>query len=292
MSCSELIKYGSSKSGKGFHKFYVERAINSLVKVRTDQNEKDFLLKSVTFLNLLKKFVSSKLPLTVWKFGDCTIKVSFLEESFYFYIPTGYDFNIYLNPYFHEYDITQLIFRSLLPGDTFLDVGAHGGLYTIIAGVKVKEAGKVLSFEPNPLNLNFLRLNIKINGLNNVDVVPKAAGDKSGTVKLYYSVRETALTSVIRMGKKMIKVESTTIDEAAEKLDSVKIMKVDTEGYDWNVLKGALETLRKTRFVIVEQNNSDIRKLLSSTGFHMSTLSPSGYVLATNKLFACASHSI
>lgn len=285
MDCNVLMEYGASENGNGFYKSYVERAINSLVNVRIDQKEKDFLLKFVTFLNLTKKFVSSKLPLTVWKFGDCTIKIRFLGELYYFYLPTGYDFNIFLNPYFHEYDITQLIFRSLSLGDTFLDVGAHGGLYTITASTRVKETGKVLCFEPNPLNLNFLRLNIKLNGLNNVNVVPKAAGDKSGKITLFYSTCATALTSAKGMGENMIEVEVTTIDEVAEKLDFVKIMKVDTEGYDWNVLKGALKTLRKVRFVIVEQNTSNIRKLLSNVGFQLSTLRPSGYLFATNKLF-------
>lgn len=285
MNSNSLMEYGASEKRNGFYKFDVQRAINSLVNVRIDQKEKDFLLKFVTCLNLIKKFVSSKLPLTVWKFGDCTIKVRFLGESYYFYLPTGYDFNIFLNPYFHEYDITQLIFRSLSLGDTFLDVGAHGGLYTIIASMKVKENGKVLSFEPNPLNLNFLRLNIKLNGLNNINVIPKAVGDKSGKIRLFYSTHETALTSAKGMGKNMIEVVVTTIDEAAGKLDFVKIMKVDTEGYDWNVLKGALKTLRKVRFVIVEQNTSNIRELLSNIGFQLSTLRPSGYLCATNDMF-------
>jgi FkbM family methyltransferase len=242
-------------------------------------------LKSVTFLNLTKKSVSRKIPLTVWKYGDCTVKVRFLGGSYYFFLPTGYDFNVFLNPYFHEYEITQLIFRSLSPGDAFLDVGAHGGLYTIIAGMKVKETGKVLCFEPNPLNLIFLRLNIKLNGLNNVNVIPKAVGDKSGRMRLYYPTHRTALTSANGMGENMIEVGVTTIDEVAEKLDFVKVMKVDTQGYDWNVLKGASKTLRKVRFVIVQRNASSIRKLLLNAGFQLSILRPSGNLFAANKLF-------
>jgi len=270
--------------GAEIYDLVIGRGVNSLINVCSDRKDKDVLLKSVTFLNLIKKGISSKLPLTIWRFGGCTIKAKFLSDSFSFYLPKGYDFNIYLNPYFHEYEVTQFVFRSLSLGDIFFDVGAHGGLFTIIAGKKVGKTGKVLSFEPNPLNLNFLRLNIKLNGLNNVTVIPKAASHKSGKMKLFYSAHETALTSVERMGGSMIETEATTIDEVAKRLDFIKIIKIDAEGNDWKVLKGALETLRKTCYAIVEQNTFNVRELLSNLGFQLSTLRPSGYLLATNKL--------
>jgi FkbM family methyltransferase len=262
----------------------IERGVNSLINVCSDQKDKDVLLKTITFLNLIKKFLSSRLPLTIWRYGGCTVKVKFLKDSYSFYLPKGYDFNIYLNPYFHEYEVTQFVFRSLSLGDIFFDVGAHGGLFTIIAGKKVGRIGKVLSFEPNPLNLNFLRLNIKLNGLNNVTVIPKAVSHKSGKIKLFYMDHETALTSARRIGESVVETEAITIDEVAKQLDFIKIIKIDTEGNDWKVLKGALETLRKTCYAIVEQNTFNVRQLLYNLGFELSTLKPSGYLLATNKL--------
>lgn len=269
---------------KGLYEFYIKRGIDSLVNVTIDRKDKDVLLKSVTFLNLIKKFASSKIPLTIWKFGDCTAKVTFLGGSYSFYLPRGYDFNLFLNPYFHEYDITQLVFHTLSQGDVFFDVGAHGGLYTIISGKKIGRAGRVFSFEPNPSNLNFLRLNIKLNRLNNVNVVPKAAGEMAGKIRLFYSLHETGFTSTTGLGESLIETEVTTIDEVARTVDFVKMMKVDTEGYDLNVLKGASKTLRKTLYVVIEQNTSSVRKLLSNLGFQLSTLNPSGYLFAKNKL--------
>jgi len=270
---------------KDFFGDSVKRAVGSLMKVTADGIGNDLLLKSVTFLNLVKKAVCSKMPLTVWRYGDCGIKVTFFGEIYNFYLPNGYDFNIFLNPYFHEYDITRLVFNSLSEGDVFLDIGAHGGLYTIMCGKAVGITGRVLSFEPNPLNLHFLRLNIKLNGLNNVIVIPKAVGDKKGKIRLFYSQSETALTSADRNGKNIIETQVTTIDEVAKMLDFVRVMKIDTEGYDYNVLRGALKTLRKTYCVIVEQNTFDVRKLLVNCGFHLSTLNPSGYLLGTNNAF-------
>ena len=265
----------------------------SMVNVHADRTVKDFLFKSTTFFNLIKKFASSRLPLTIWNFNDCTIAVDFLGDKYLFCIPRGYDFNIFLNPYFHEYDITQMVFHALSPGDVFVDVGAHGGLYTVIAGLKVEKAGTVLSFEPNPLNLHFLKLNIALNNLYNVKVIPKAADTKCGRTQLSYSDWNTAyshcsttLTPANNTNEKTVEVETTTIDEAAEELSHVKIIKIDTEGHDLIVLNGAIKTLKKTNYVIIEQNSSEIRKLLSDIGFTLSTLKPSGYLLGNNLIFA------
>jgi len=178
------------------------------------------------------------------------------------------------------------LFLSLISGDVFLDVGAHGGLYTLIAAKKVGSQGIVLSFEPNPLTLCFLKLNIMLNALDNVIVIPKAVSDRSGKITFYYTVHDLALTTVLHQKERSFEVETTTIDDivSIHKLNFVKILKVDTEGYDLKVLKGALNTLRKTRYVIVEQNTSDVRQLLSNQNFQLSTLKPSCYLLATKRL--------
>jgi len=263
----------------------VSRGLKSIVNVYIDQKCLDLLYKFITFVNLIKKFVSGRLPLTVWTFRDCVAEVNFNGLRYNFYLRSGCDFNIFLNPYFHEYDVTQFVFSSLLPGDVFLDVGAHGGLYTLIAAKKVGFKGKVISFEPNPLNLFFLKLNIKLNALNNVIVIPKAVSNASGNIELFYSEYKTAFTSALVKQEKRFFAESTTIDDVATifNLTSIKIIKIDTEGYDLNVLKGALNTLNKIRYVIVEQNTSNVRQLLSNVGFELSTLNPSGYLLAVNK---------
>jgi len=133
-------------------------------------------------------------------------------------------------------------------------------------------------FEPNPINLALLRLNIKLNGLNNIIAIPKAIADRPS-----YSEHETALTSAFGKGKR-IEVEATTIDHIVSEFgfSSIKIIKVDTEGMDLKVLKGALSTLNKTQYVITEQTTTGIRQILRDNGFQLFTLSPSGYLLGIN----------
>jgi len=261
----------------------VRRAIHSLTKVKANDKKADFFLKTVTILNLAKKICSDKYTLSIWNHKDCIVKAEFKKIRFAYHLPKGYDFNIYMNPYFHEFEITNFIADNLKENDVFLDVGAHSGLYTIIAGLKTAPDGNVISFEPNPQNLKYLEQNIQLNNLTNILVIPKVVSDENGKASIFFSRDNTAYTSVLGHEKESANVESTTIDSILEKhaIKSVKILKIDTEGYDLKVLKGAQNTLTKTQYVIVEQNIGEIRELLQEKGFNLSTLQPSGYLFAS-----------
>jgi len=271
-------------------KLQVHRALKSIICVSCFEKKKSVLFKTVTLINLAKKamgsfFTKKEIELTKWFFDDCIVRVGFLDTTYDFYCPRGYDFNIFLNPFFHEYDITLFVYSILQEGDVFIDVGAHGGLYTILASKKVGSRGQVISVEPNPENLKFLELNLKLNKLNNVRIIPKAAGEQKQKIVLFYRSEDTALTSTLRSTKssKCIEVETTTLDHITEEFDFVKMIKIDTEGYDMKVLKGAKRTLPKTHYLVVEQNTRDVIEYLVGSSFDFSLLTPSRYLLATHR---------
>lgn len=232
-----------------------------------------------TFNNLFKKAANQKL--NSWTHKNIIVTVDFESEKFSFVLPKGYDYNIYLNPYFHEYDITTFAIKHVESGDVFLDVGAHAGLYTILAA---KKSAQIYSFEPNPVNLRYLQENIKINGFENITVVSKAVSNVSGVFQLYFSKEETALSSGVRQNdrEESLCVESITLDGVASVYGwkNVKILKIDTEGNDLKVLEGATETLKKCKFVIVEDNSEATKQFLVDRHFKVSTFKPSGYLLA------------
>jgi FkbM family methyltransferase len=268
-------------------KFQASRAIRSLTCVSCLKT--DILFKTITLVNLAKKgtnaLVSRKITgePTPWIFRDVVVKVNFRGISYSFQCPRGYDFNVYLNPYYHEYDVVSFAFSVLQKGDVFIDVGAHGGLYTLLGGMIVGSRGQVIAVEPNCDNLKVLSQNVKLNELNNVLITPKAASDEKSKIKLSYEPKKTALTSAMTRVGKIIEVEAITLDEIAEKYDSIKLLKVDTEGYDLKVLKGACHTLRKTSYIVVEQSNDHVRKLLVGLGFRLYFLTSSHYLVAINK---------
>jgi hypothetical protein len=107
--------------------------------------------------------------------------------------------------------------------------------------------------------------------------------DESGRLAVSYSPHHTGLTTALKKGKESVIVEATTLDEAWQisDLNHVEICKIDTEGCDLKVLKGASKALARTHYVIVEQNTSETRRLLSENGFWLSTFEPSGYLLAS-----------
>jgi FkbM family methyltransferase len=249
----------------------------------------DALFKTTTLVNLAKKGMKAIVskPITGnplhWLFNDTLVKVDFKGLTYYFLCPKGHDFNVYLNPYYHGYDVVSFVFSVLQEGDVVIDVGAHGGLYTLLSGKIVGSEGKIISIEPNPDNLKFLRQNVKLNQLNNTNVISKAASDEKLKIKLHYETKKTALTSAVTDASKTVEVETMLIDEVTEKYDSIKLLKIDTEGYDYKILKGAQCTLQKTHYLVIEQNTAPVKALLSKHGFSFRSLFPSGYLIATNK---------
>ena len=265
-------------------KLRINGSLHSCVSLRYD-----VLFKTTTLVNLAKKAINAILSRRIageplhWLFKDTIVKVDFRGLTYYFHCPKGYDFNVYLNPYYHEYDVASFVFDVLQKGDVFIDVGAHGGLYTLLCGKIVGSEGRVIAIEPNPDNLKFLRQNVKLNQLYNINVISKAASDEKLKINLNYETKKTALTSTVSGASKTVEVETMLIDEVTEKYDSIKVLKIDTEGYDLKVLKGAHYTLQKTHYLVVEQNTAPVKAFLSKRGFFTCSLFPSGYLIATNK---------
>jgi len=252
--------------------------------------KKDVLFKLTTLANLILKgleLFGFNSILIEWPFDDCTITVRFQDTQYDFYCIKHYDSNIYLNPYFHEADITSFVYDNLKKGDIFIDVGAHCGLYTILASKKVGSKGRVISIEPNPENLNLLNMNIQKNNLRNVTIISKAVGEYETRINLFYRSEATALTSHQEGTKsnKCIEVETVTLDDVVEqlKINSIKMIKIDTEGYDEHVLRSGKRVLRKTKYLIVESNSSTIKRILIDNGFNICLLSPSQYILGINR---------
>ena len=239
----------------------------------------NYFLKVSTLKNLFKKATGKKL--SSWTYKTINVTVDFKGERFSVILPKGYDYNIYLNPYFHEYDVTKFVVNNIGPGEVFLDVGAHAGLYTLLAS---KKNAETYSFEPNPLNLQYLKENIELNNQKNITIVSKAVSNESGSFLLHFSKRETASSSGVWQNdrEENVCVESITLDQAASIYGwkDIKILKIDTEGNDLKVLEGAAETLKKCKYIIIEDNSEAAKRFLANRNFIVKKFEPSGYLLA------------
>lgn len=156
----------------------------------------------------------------------------------------------------HDWDTAQFITRFLRGGDTFVDVGANIGLYTLPASRIVKNTGRVIAVEPSPINRARLQENLALNNISTVHIEACALGESPG--ELSFS-DEDALAHVELNGSGP-KVPVKTFDSIAPQ-NEIALMKVDVEGFELSVFRGAIETIKAGRLPVIlfEMNHSYLR---------------------------------
>jgi FkbM family methyltransferase len=177
---------------------------------------------------------------------------------------------------------SHLLAELLKPGDTFIDVGAHIGWFTTIASRRVGQSGQVIAVEPYPQNASALRTNLELNECQNVRVIDAALGSREGKLTLSKGSSSggvTALEWTTRKG--LIEVPMSTLDGLAADIDAVALIKIDVEGWEADVLKGASNTLSRTKYVLIEINETSLTKAKSSADQLVEALRSAGFATFT-----------
>nr|WP_173645079.1 FkbM family methyltransferase [Saccharolobus solfataricus] len=148
----------------------------------------------------------------------------------------------------------------------FVDVGAYIGSYTIRAGIR---GANVIAFEPNPVSFKILELNVKENEIESkVKLFNNAVWSRSGKIELFAN---NDMTSAYNNKGNKIVVNAIALDSL--NLKRVNLLKVDVEGAELEVLKGAMNTLDVTDKILIEVRKEferNIDDLLRSKGFKLS----------------------
>jgi FkbM family methyltransferase len=167
--------------------------------------------------------------------------------------------NIYRGLY--ERAEVRLLPRLLRPGDTFVDVGANVGYYTALGSLLVGPTGRVHAFEPSPVRFARLERLVAAAGLDNATLYRAGVGASTGHGCLYNAEIVTnsgagTLRSDLAADKTGIDVEVLRLEDVQAISDATEIglLKVDTEGFEEQVLQGAgpLFGLGRVRFAIIE----------------------------------------
>lgn len=137
-------------------------------------------------------------------------------------------------------------------GDVVIDAGAHYGFYTLLASKLAGSEGTVLAFEPHPTNYKRLLLNLLLTKAKNVKAFNVALGESSRQAKLYLAHSgEHSITPELSDCSfyGYFYVQVTTIDKIVRELgiDKISLMKIDTEGAELSVLKGAFRTIQNCK---------------------------------------------
>ncbi len=155
---------------------------------------------------------------------------------------------------------TVALFRTLATGaDVVLDVGANIGCTTLLfSGL----ARRVLSFEPSPSTFGFLRANVERAGCANVSLFNAGLGDQAGQAPLTFSPtnRSGGFVSTGVTASADLRTESVAIHRLddvveAEQPGRIDVVKIDVEGFEGHVLRGAARTLDAHRPVVVLEVN-------------------------------------
>jgi FkbM family methyltransferase len=156
----------------------------------------------------------------------------------------------------YEKGTLRIIKKNLKEGDVFVDVGANIGLMSVFTSHIVKTSGKVYAFEPHPETRQILQKNIEINKADNVVISAYAAGSMKGKSQIFDSDdqnRGSASLSQKGQSSSGFEIDVISLDEFFGD-QHISMMKVDVEGYELKVLKGAQNILKRNHppFLIVE----------------------------------------
>lgn len=194
---------------------------------------------------------------------------------------TGVTGNIYTG--LHEFEDMSFLLHLLRSDDTFFDVGANVGSYTLLAAGVC--SSKVVSFEPIPATFNILKQNIELNRLHNfVQLENKGVGRENGT--LHFTSTEDTTNHIITNRSNTedsIAVPAVKLNEFL--LYEPVLLKIDVEGYETEVINGAEKILKNLslKAIIIELNGSEdsfgfdeamIHQKLFDYGFRPYTYNP------------------
>jgi FkbM family methyltransferase len=183
---------------------------------------------------------------------------------------------------------TDLLKKNLKVGQTFVDVGANIGYYTLLAARLLGPKGKVYAFEPDPDNFRLLQKNVAANGYSNVTLVNKALSNKEGTVKLYRSQSNRGDHRIYDShdGRPSVEIKTMTLDRFFLNRDKViHFIKMDVQGAEAAALssmKGLVLKNKGLKLVTefspgaLKAFGSDARKYLAELqklGFRLSEIS-------------------
>jgi len=154
-----------------------------------------------------------------------------------------------------SFEETEICFlkKFIKKGDCFFDIGANIGLFSLHASKIIGDHGKIIAFEPTPITFNRLKSNIEINRFLNIKTENIGLSDTCGMIKFHTSNDGydawNSFATLTDIGEcSEIDVTTDTLDNYIQtnNIEKIDLIKLDVEGWELNVLKGAKELLSRS----------------------------------------------
>ena len=251
--------------------------------------------KLITFFKLVKIIKNYPLYLKDY-FGKIKGKYIFykLRNGLKYKLRGGSTDRFILNEVWLHKSYNPLGFE-IKSNDTVIDIGAHAGIFTILASYYAKN-GKVYAFEPMKENYELLKENLKLNKMSNVEAINKAVSNKSGKIKFYVSqTKNKGHNSLFKLDEtqKEEVVDKISFKEFLRKIPKIDFFKIDCEGAEYGILFSLSKNeLQKIKKISMEVHNyrkysgKDMARFLQKNNFKVKLIQDGkmfGRIYAINK---------
>jgi FkbM family methyltransferase len=206
----------------------------------------------------------------------------------------GKGLQIHLNPRYemeyldgdYEASVERILLSNLRPGTVFYDVGAHIGVFSLIAARNLGVQGSVFAFEPDPSNVRRIKENASRNQLEAIRIIPKAVSSTDGRLRFQRASFQSSMNRGVLVEAtsayqaSTIEVDSITLDAVAREHVLPSLIKIDVEGFEAAVLLGSEEIFQSAKPLLVceihhEQASSDVTRWLLERGYKFQWLESS-----------------
>jgi FkbM family methyltransferase len=185
------------------------------------------------------------------------VKINVLNDKYKIYCPATEEYYVLMTE--REDDLLQYFCPR--EGDIVIDVGAYLGRYTFICSNRVGSNGKVIAIEANPMVFERLNKNIELNELINTKSLNYAVYSEKTRIKLFFpkeGLKNTIYNTIVSdrfTSEKFIEVNANTLDNILHEneisAEEVNWIKIDVEGAELEVLKGAHNILSKSKDIAI-----------------------------------------
>lgn len=184
-----------------------------------------------------------------------------------------------------DYDEEAVTFikSRISAGDVFFDIGANVGFYSYLASSLVGDSGRVFAIEPNPVTFAKLQRSIERNRIKNIQALNCGLSSEAGSLKLYLNIDKgnATATMVPHENSDTITVPVRTLSEVVTdfKIDKIAYLKIDVDGFEPEVFRGAKELLANGSVSAVQSEFCDywLKANGSSADLLHSTLIDAGF---------------
>ena len=197
-------------------------------------------------IDLAKHFETYFSPIQPKKMGNC-LEVDYSRPHLHT-LANGLQFEISSLPEESAALDTYFRFYHPEPGDLVFDIGAYCGIFTHELSRAVGPSGRVVAFEPDPVNIESLRRNVSRHNLTNVTVVQEAISDREGETQFNSEgcLGSALNLSIDRPGAGVsVTVKTTTFENACKRFGTPAFVKIDAEGAEIEIINGSSNFLRK-----------------------------------------------